>query len=277
MKKIVYSNFTEFILSTNEVSTIDARVKLAQNSRIYCHAVDKLTNSSMQMINSRSTELVKPISCIMTLYVKINGVESIRTYDLSNYIGSNINFYVDLFTIKDVNGKTLLESGTITSTSLRYKNVDFTFTLNNSIKYKCENLSFYIKPDKNVDLNDGVLILEPEVIPMGVITNITPIDENDDMYMYYEYIPEVDNRTYDDEGWNSPTINIYIKRPSDSVPMISEFTNYGSPVNLWNTASEFFPGVNIHDVFVVGTIIKFQDGREIYGDTNAFVITESMV
>lgn len=108
----------------------------------------------------------------------------------------------------------------------------------------------------------------PVLEPIANISNITGIDDNYDIFMTYQFRQEVLDRVWGPDGLG---MLIYIKRPTDAMPMIGKFTHYSSPVNLWNTANEYFYGQDVHDVYVTGTIIKFQDARGVYGESNSVV------
>lgn len=107
--------------------------------------------------------------------------------------------------------------------------------------------------------------------PMGEVISVSQIQPNEDMFLYYDFRQEVEDRPYVPEDGQGILINI--KRPTDSAPTIGNFTDYGSPVNLWNTAQEFFPGESIYDVFPIGTMIRFKDARDIYGPTNEITVS----
>jgi hypothetical protein len=139
----------------------------------------------------------------------------------------------------------------------------------------------YLKTAEDADIwiEYGSTVLIPTVrIPMGTILNIQPLTEDMDLYMNYEFIEQVESRVYDYnvEPPTTPQIMINIQKPTDTTPFTAEFTHYSSPVNLWNTANEFFSGVGVENVFPVGTQVWFSDGKEEFDPTNVMTVPNTL-
>lgn len=150
-----------------------------------------------------------------------------------------------------------------------FTNVHFTIP---QMEFTTENTDYNF----NVSADSLANIEAPPVpkIPMGTIDSITPLNEYDDRQIFYTFIPEVESRHYNDVGWvGVPIKKISIKKPTDSVASVFEYTDYGSPLWLYDIVEEFFNGSTVPLVFPTGTKIKFIDGRDEFADTNEIICT----